>query len=192
MHLHSRAKGQMTIDTLTLKKDVFNGKTELFNFLKLHEDTAFFIQLAINCVLVPGEIVRPVGMRGVHDNNRIVNIPKNSKNRFLYWQYLYDWSVTSAKGKRFSKLFQANWMKEKLLLSHKYRGPFQLLWCCITNSIFLRKDILFAPAAKHVLGERVGPYILNYKQRIQMNLFKDHPYSSIMDEFIERNGNINE
>jgi hypothetical protein len=45
---------------------------------------------------------------------------------------------------------------------------------------------LFAPAAKHVLGKRTGPYILNYKQRIQMRLFKDHPYSSVMDEFVNK------
>jgi glycosyltransferase involved in cell wall biosynthesis len=189
MHLHNRAKGQLTIDTLTLKKNVFNGKTDFFNSLKLHEDTAFFIQLSINCVLASGEIEQPIGMRGVHDNNRIVNIPHNSKNRLLYWKYLYDWSLTSVNGKKFSKLFGANWMKEKLLLSNnKYTGSIQLLWYCMTNSLFLRKDILFAPAAKHVLGKRTGPYILNYKQRIQMNIFKDHPYSSIMDEFIKKRG----
>ena len=186
MHLHNKVKGQFTIDTLTVRKGIFKGKTPLFNTLTLHEDTAFFIQLSLNCKLIAGEIHQPIAMRGVHNGNRIVNNPKKSGSRLRYWKYLYDWSLQSKNGQKFSKLFEANWMKEKLLLSDKYTGPFQLLWCCLTNSLFLRKDILFAPAAKHVLGKRTGPYILNYKQRIQMRLFKDHPYSSVMDEFVNK------
>jgi glycosyltransferase involved in cell wall biosynthesis len=193
IHIHNSVSGQFHLNTLTVRKALFEGTTPLFNNFKMHEDTAFLVQLSLNCRLEPGIIDHPVAMYGVHDSNRIIeNDPRTSGSRMKYWKYLYDWSLISANGKKFSKLFQANWMKEKLLLSDKYRGPFQLLWCCITNRIFLRKDMLFAPAAKHVLGKRVGPYILNYKQRIQMNLFKDHPYSSIMDEFIERSGDINE
>jgi glycosyltransferase involved in cell wall biosynthesis len=189
VHIHNSVSGQFHLNTLTVKKSLFAGTTELFNDFKMHEDTAFLVQLSLNWRLEPGIIDRPVAMYGVHNSNRIINNdPQISGSRARYWRYLYDWSVTSINGKRFSKLFQANWMKEKLLLSNKYIGPFQLLWCCITNSIFLRKDMLFAPAAKHVLGKRTGPYILNYKQRIQMNLFKDHPYSSIMDEFIKKGG----
>lgn len=184
VHIHNSVSGRFHLNTLTVKKSVFAGTTELFNDFKMHEDSAFLVQLSVNCQLEPGIIDRPVAMYGVHDSNRIIeNDPKTSGSHEMYWKYLYDWSLTSKNGKKFSKLFQANWMKEKLLLSNKYIGPFQLVWCCLTNSIFLRKDMLFAPAAKNVLGKRTGPYILNYKQRIQMNIFKDHPFSSIMDEF---------
>jgi glycosyltransferase involved in cell wall biosynthesis len=187
VHIHNSVHGQFHLNSLTVKKSLFTGTTALFNDFKMHEDTAFLVQLSLNCRLEPGIIDRPVSMYGVHDSNRIIdNDPKTSGSRARYWKYLYNWSLNSGNGKKFSKLFQANWMKEKLLLSNKYTGPFQLLWCCMSNSIFLRKDMLFAPAAKHVLGKRTGPYILNYKQRIQMNLFKDHPYSSIMDEFIKK------
>jgi glycosyltransferase involved in cell wall biosynthesis len=187
IHIHNSVSGQFHLNTLTVKKSLFAGTTQLFNDFKMHEDTAFLVQLSLNCRLEPGIIDRPVAMYGVHDSNRIIgNDPKISGSSARYWKYLYDWSLTSKNGKRFSKLFQANWMKEKLLLSNKYIGPFQLFWFCITNNIFLRKDIFFAPAGKHVLGKRTGPYILNYKQRIQMHLFKDHPYSSIMDELIKK------
>ena len=188
MHLHNKVNGQFTIDTLTVRKEIFKGKTPLFNSLTLHEDTAFFIQLSLNCKLISGEIYQPIAMRGVHNDNRIVNNPKRSGSRVRYWKYLYDWSLQSKNGEKFSKLFQANWMKEKLLLSNKYIGAIELIRCCISNRMFLRKDVFFVPAAKHVLGKNTGPYILNYKQRIQTKLFKDHPYSSIMDEFVNKKG----
>jgi len=189
LHIHNSVNGQFHLNTLTVKKSLFPGTTELFNDFKMHEDTAFIVQLSLNCHLEAGIIDRPIAMYGVHESNRIINNdPKTSGSRARYWKYLYDWSLISKNGRRFSKLFQANWMKEKLLLSNKYIGPFRLIWCCITNSMFLRKDILFVPAAKHVLGKRTSPYVLNYKQRIQINFFNDHPYSSIMDQFIKKTG----
>lgn len=183
MYLHNKVSGQFTIDTLTLKKDIFKGKTVLFNSLTLHEDTAFFIQLSLNCQIMSGEIYRPIAMRGVHSNNRIVNNPKESDSHLRYWKYLYDWSLHAKNGRRFSKLFHAFWIREKLLMSNKFKGTFQLCWYSITNKLFLKKGIFFVPAAKHVLAKRLGRYILNYKEGIQINIFKSHPYSSIMDEF---------
>ena len=53
IHLHDRARGQFHLDTLTLKKEVFAGKTEWFNSYAMHEDTAFLVQLSINCRLEP-------------------------------------------------------------------------------------------------------------------------------------------
>jgi hypothetical protein len=189
VHIHNCVRGQFHLNTLTVRKSVFAGTTELFNDFKMHEDSAFLIQLSLNCHLEPGIIDQPVAMYGVHENNRIINNdPKASGSRARYWKYLYDWSLVSSNGIRFSKLFQANWMKEKLLLSNKKIGVLVLIRFCIDNRMFLRKDIFFMPAAKHVLGKRIGPYILNYKQRIQMKVFKDHPYSSIMDEFVNKRG----
>ena len=189
VHVHDSVKGQFHLNTLTVKKRLFAGVSELFNDFKMHEDTAFLVQLSLNCRLEAGIIDRPIAIYGVHESNRIINNdPKTSGSRARYWKYLYDWSLVSKNGRRFSKLFQANWMKEKLLLSNKFVGTFELIRCCITNTMFLRKDVFFVPAAKHVLGKRTGPYILNYKQRIQMKIFKDHPYSSIMDEFVNKKG----
>jgi glycosyltransferase involved in cell wall biosynthesis len=187
VHVHNSVTGQFHLNTLTVRKDLFAGTTELFNDFRMHEDTAFLVQLSLNCHLEPGIIDRPVAVYGVHESNRIINNdPKASGSRVMYWKYLYDWSLASKNGRRFSKLFQANWMKEKLLLSNKKNDALELIRCCIANRMFLRKDVFFVPAAKQVLGKRMGPYILNYKQRIQMKIFNDHPYSSIMDEFVKK------
>ncbi len=183
IHIHHRAKGQFHLNTLTVKRNIFFGKTDLFNNYKMHEDTAFLVQLSLNCRLEAGDIENPVAMYGVHDDNRIAKNSSNSNSHLLYWKYLYDWSKGSNNGKRFSKLFQAFLMSEKLLKSDKLTGVLKLIWYSTTNRFFLKKGIFFVPAARHVLGKKVGPYILNYKERIQMNLLKSHPYSSIMDEF---------
>ncbi len=185
VHIHNSVSGQFHLNTLTVKRSVFAGKTELFNNFTMHEDTAFLIQLSLNCRIEPGNIENPVAMYGVHENNRIAKNSINSGSHIRYWKYLYDWSLHSSNGRRFSKLFHAFWIREKLLMSDKFKGALQLVWYSMTNNLFLKKGILFVPAARHVLAKRVAAYILNYKERLQMNIFKSHPYSSIMDEFIK-------
>lgn len=181
--LHEKINGNFSLDTLTLKRAVFFGKTEMFNDFELYEDSVFLIQLSLNCIVEPGVIHEPVAMRGVHDNNRIVNHCITSVSRVLYWQHLYNWSLKSNAAKKKSKLFQAYLMREKLLVSGHLKGIIKLIVYSLTNKLFLKKGIFFYPAAKHVLGKGLGPYILNYKERIQINIFKSHPYSSIKDLF---------
>lgn len=186
MYLHNKANGQFHLNTLTVRKSSLLNKTELFNNYEMHEDTAFLIQLSLNCQIVSGIIDKPIAMYGVHDSNRIINNTRKSGSQVLYYKFLYDWSLHAPNGSSFSKLFQAFLMSEKLQVSKKFVGTFKLIWYCISNKILLRKGILFYPAAKHVLGTRIGPYILNYKERIQRSLFKSDPYSSFMDEFYKK------
>lgn len=181
--LNKKANGHFSVNTLTIKRNVFFGKTELFSDLKMHEDTVFILQLSLNCKLEPGIIDRPIGMRGVHNNNRISKNGKDSGSQILYWEYLYNWSLKSEKHKRFSKLFQAYLMKEKLLRYNQFEGIFKLIWYSIKNNLFLKKWIFFHPAATHVLGKQIGRHILNYKERIQWHIFKSDQYLFSMDEF---------
>lgn len=181
--LNKKGNGHFSVDTLTIKRNVFFGKTELFSNLKMHEDSVFILQLSLNCKLEPGIIDRPIGMRGVHKNNRISNNPKDSRSQILYWQYLYNWSLKSKTHKRFSKLFQAYLMREKLLMYNQFGGIFQLILYSIKNDLFLRKWIFFHPAATHVLGKRIARHVLKYKERIQWYIFKSDQYSLFMDEF---------
>ena len=59
-----------------------HGKTEWFNSYAMHEDTAFLVQLSINCRLEAGIIDQPVAMYGVHDHNRIINNDPKNGSRF--------------------------------------------------------------------------------------------------------------
>ncbi len=182
LHMHNSCRGQFHLNTLTVKTEVFFGRTERFNQLDMHEDTVFLVQLSINCKLVPGEIAIPIAMYGVHDSNRIINNPDTTLSHYLYWKSLYKWSSNSNKAKSFRKVFQAGMMKEKLLLTGRTIAFIKFLWTCATNNFFLRKGIYFQTPAKYIFGERLAPYILSYKERIQQNIFKSNQYSSVMDD----------
>ena len=184
IHLHDRARGQFHLDTLTLKKEVFAGKTEWFNSYAMHEDTAFLVQLSINCRLEPGIIDRPVAMYGVHDHNRIINNDPKNGSRILYWKYLYDWSGKHREAKRFKKLFGALLMREKLFSSQTiFRIPRMMLYS-MRNSLFLRKAVFFRTASLHVFGKKMGWYCINFKEQVQQKYFRDDVRKTVFEEFM--------
>ena len=126
----------------------------MFNDFELYEDSVFLIKLSLNCILEPGIIDRPIGIRGVHDTNRIVNNSITGVSKVLYWQHLYNWSLKTEITKRKSKLFQAYLMREKVLISSQFAGSIKLLFYCLANRFFLKKGIFFYPAAKsNVFGK---------------------------------------
>jgi glycosyltransferase involved in cell wall biosynthesis len=172
---HEKYHGHFSIDTLTIKRDVFFGKTEMFNLLPMHEDTVFFIQLSLNCKLEAGIIEEPIGYRGVHDNNRIVNNNKKSGSLVIMWRYLYEWSLDAANGKQYSQLFRAFLMREKVLLSNRFSGFFNMILFGILNKVFLAKGVFFNPSSTHVFGNFIGRKLIFFKGKIQCKFFKSDP-----------------
>ncbi len=172
---HHKYQGHFSIDTLTVKRDVFFGKSELFNLLPMHEDTVFFIQLSLNCKLEAGIIEEPIGYRGVHDNNRIVNNNKKSGSLVIMWRYLYEWSLDAPNGKQYSQLFRAFLMREKILLSNRFSGFFNMILYVVLNKIFLTQGIFFNPSSTHVFGNFMARKLIFFKEKIQCKLFKGDP-----------------
>lgn len=88
--------GHASLDGLTVKKTSFL-KVGMFNpALRLHQDTDLFMKLAMSCKLYPGEIIKPVAIRGVHDNNRISK-ERSLEEAFNYrkamWESTYEWAL---------------------------------------------------------------------------------------------------
>ncbi|MDE3184132.1 MAG: glycosyltransferase family 2 protein [Bacteroidota bacterium] len=183
MGIHARVRGQIHLNTLTVKREVFYGRTPVFNSLMMHEDTAFLVQLSINCSLEAGVINEPIAMYGVHDQNRIINNPKNSGSHVKYWKSLYNWASTDKNGQPYEKLFQALLMKEEILISGKFLGLFKLCWFSLTNKLFLSKAIFFRPACLHVLNRKLVWYCINFKEQIQHRLYHSDTNSLILDDF---------
>lgn len=177
MGLHNKVHGYFSINTLTIKKEVFQEKSEMFNELNMHEDTVFFLQLALNCTLEPGILNKPIGLRGVHNNNRIVNNPKKSESLLTMWKYLYKWSLKAENGKQYSQLFHSFLMKEEIILSGKFFGILKLGLFSVSNKIFFQKAIFFNPATIHIFGKYIGGHLIMYKERILRKIFKIEPYS---------------
>jgi glycosyltransferase involved in cell wall biosynthesis len=93
----SEGYGYFHLDSLTVKKEILGKMGYWFNpVLRIHQDTEFLIRLAYTARLFPGEIKVPTVKRGVHGQNRIVNVQFDTKTRNLYqeklWKALYEWA----------------------------------------------------------------------------------------------------
>ena len=91
--------GYFSLDGLTIKREVLDKMSYWFNpTLRLHQDTEFLIRLAYTARLFPGEIRVPTVKRGVHGENRVVNLQFDDETRNLYqeklWESLYKWAMT--------------------------------------------------------------------------------------------------
>lgn len=104
--------GHAHLDGLTVKKSSLL-KVGLFNpALRLHQDTDLFMKLAMSCKLYPGEIEKPIAIRGVHDNNRISkerSIEEAFNYRKAMWESTYKWAL------------ERGYKREALELSNKIR-----------------------------------------------------------------------
>ena len=97
---------KFSIDCLTIKAKTLKTLPYYFNVnLRLHQDTDFIIRLSYYFKLYPGIIDKEIGIRGVHEHNRITTIKKNTK-KFYYNKYklhksLYHWAKETSLPKKY-------------------------------------------------------------------------------------------
>jgi len=160
--LHPEVNGHFSIVALTVKRKIFDDKAEKFGHLIMHEDTVFIMQLSLNCKLVAGTIDRPVALRGVHDNNRIVN-NKNPESRLQMWSELHHWAVTAKKNKQVVKILQAFMITEKIRFSNRIYGFFLFSNYSLSNRFFFRQPAFFNPSCVRVFEKKFAPFIIKVK-----------------------------
>ncbi len=88
INAHSTYKGEFHTNTITLRKEVFERVGAFNDKLAMQEDPHLWRRLAAFCKLVSGEIVEPVAIRGVHDENRMVNMEHQKTCRYEMWHDL--------------------------------------------------------------------------------------------------------
>lgn len=94
---------------LTIKKNIFN-KTGLFDtHLILSQDVAMWRKIAAIGQLIGGEIINPVAIRRVHNDNRMMRSKeKEKKYAILMWETLIDWGGENNIDKsKMNNLYQA-------------------------------------------------------------------------------------
>lgn len=99
------------LNGLTVRKQVFKKSGFFDPELRLHQDTDFFMRLAISCNLYPGKLDRPVAKRGVHSGNRISkqrSIEEVINHRIKMWRSTHDWAV------KFGYVKEAKELKKKI------------------------------------------------------------------------------
>lgn len=144
----------------------------MFSDLRLHQDTVFLIQLSLNCKLESGIIDEPVALRGVHNENRIINQSLRSDSRLLMWRHLYTWSLEAAKSKHISGLFEAYWIKERIAISKRLPALFLLIRYSFKNFYFFSKGTFFNTSCIRAFGKKFSGAIINLKDRIPAIFFR--------------------
>lgn len=160
--LHPKINGHFSVVALTLKRKIFEDKAEKFNALKIHEDTVFIVKLSLTCKLVAGMIDKPVALRGVHDNNRIVN-NKNPESRLQMWNELYHWAKSAKKKKKVIRIFQAFMATEKIRNSNRIHGFFLLSNYSLSNRLFFKKSSFFNPSCNRIFNKHLSSVIIKVK-----------------------------
>lgn len=84
--------GFFHLDGLVVKRSLFERCGFFFKHLELHQDTAIIIQMSVYGKLIPGQLDKPVAMRGIHDQNRILSDYNAFQTRFRLWHTLFIWA----------------------------------------------------------------------------------------------------
>ena len=160
----SDAKGQFALDALTVKKGVFD-RTEKFEDIKLHDDSAFKVKLSLNCKLVPGILDKPVGLRGVHDNNQIVNNPRGSKTRVRLYENIYDWAVAKKLSPKQIEVIKNHLRIAEIKSSGRLKAVFLTLIASAQSSMFIKHRVFLVEGIKHILGENIVKSVSKLKSK---------------------------
>ena len=102
--------GFFHLDGLVVKRNLFEHCGYFFEHLKLHQDTAIIIQMSNYGKLIPGQLNKPVAMRTVHDQNRILNQHDQRHDKFLYWKTLFYWARERKLSNRRLKILYHNYI----------------------------------------------------------------------------------
>lgn len=79
--------GHFTTNAFTIRRSLMKKTGYFDEELKLHQDTHFWILCAVQGNLFPGETIKPVAVRRVHRNNRI--LAKDDESLKLFSQKLF-------------------------------------------------------------------------------------------------------
>jgi len=85
-------KGRFSGDALTVKRQAIIGVGMFNKKLKVAEDTELWIKLALKYNLSPGEIVKPVAIRGIHGSNVFNDRAKYKLPQLIMYRSLVGWA----------------------------------------------------------------------------------------------------
>ncbi|PNW26868.1 glycosyltransferase family 2 protein [Formosa algae] len=153
--------GHIHLNTLTVKKSVFDS-VGLFNIeLRLHQDYEWLMRASAKCDFIPGSITKAIGMRGVHEDNRIIN-KSNKAGTISYktrlWLSMQKWANENKSPKEVKLQIKKNIYIEKsntasglnsiiLLLNYPYQG------LSFNHSVF--KTLVYKSIGRNIVSKTI-------------------------------------
>lgn len=89
--------GHFSICTLTVKRSTALAVEPFHESIKIVEDSLWIAQLALDFILVPGDIVNPSVVRGLHDFNSSKNLVVLREQKVKMCLYLLGWAKKTSK-----------------------------------------------------------------------------------------------
>lgn len=109
--------GSFHTSGITIKKSLFN-KSGLFNpKIRYVEDTELWYKLSLVGKLVAGNIIEPVAIRWVHENNSIHETDNIPPYRKLMYQQFFNWTM--------SRPFSFEIKNWAFMALHRYKNEYQ-------------------------------------------------------------------
>lgn len=106
--------GHFSICTITLKKEVALGVDFFNESISIVEDSLWIAKLVLDYILVPGQIKKPLVVRGIHTNNISKNTSQLRNQRVKMCFDLLDWANQIGKSPKVKEIIT------NLLLKYHY------------------------------------------------------------------------
>ncbi len=164
--------GYFSLDCLTIRKNILEKMDKWFNpDLRLHQDTDFIIRLVYYARLFPGEIKVPVARRGVHDDNRILNVQnehkQKSRNQVKLWDSLYQWSQNAGLPVNNVKHFWCMKTSKHIVAEPYLPSVFYFLFSFMKNRNLLTNPVFFNTIHYRFFGKgKVSFFLLRAKNKV--------------------------
>ena len=92
-------KGDFHLNGLVFKRSALEKTGYMNESLRLDQDTDFILRMAIKTKLLPGNLIKPVAMWRIHEQNRVSaqkSTNQERKRRIKFWVSFYNWCEENA------------------------------------------------------------------------------------------------
>jgi glycosyltransferase involved in cell wall biosynthesis len=137
---HPYCKGEFSGDALTVRKSIFLKSGYFPIYLKLQEDTHLWRRMAATCNLASGNIKEAVAIRGVHDNNTMVNHSIQPDAQQIWWEDLHCWLKKERVNIKYLECFRLSYLLFKLKINPTFKNVFPFIYFFIRNPQFIKQQ----------------------------------------------------
>lgn len=162
---HPTVSGSWGIDGLTLKKSLFNRSGVFNTNLRLQQDFDLYIKMSMVGKFVAGNIVSPVCIRGVHEQQRSTDSKAMDHFRYERWKSVNGWlQTTTDVSKEHRTLFKQKFIQFQI---HKLSG--------LRPKLLFLKEFIKNPG---MLNENFGFFDVNFLNAFGRNYVTLHTISA--------------
>ena len=170
--VHS-VKGHFSLVGFTVRKHCLMDIGMFNPTLRLHQDTDLLIRLSANYRLFPGELTKPVALRGVHTRNRISQNNNLEETRYALSVSLRHWAREAELSDLQSEVLENYCYAYELVKLKKSTVCVQALARFWRSPAFFLQSPFFSKVVRRLLGKNfLAILIIRMKGIVQEKLFR--------------------